>query len=149
MQSPETVGGNARLPPRETACSLAPMTPEWNRLRALALDEVEATLTELPGPLRLEARKLPITCERRPSRARQADGVAADTLGLFVGPDYADRALSASPVPPQIILYLENLWEQAEGEEEFFLDEVHTTLLHELGHYLGLDEEGLSERGLE
>ena len=125
------------------------MTPEWNRLRALALDEVEATLTELPGPLRLEARKLPITCERRPSRARQADGVAADTLGLFVGPDYADRAVSASPVPPQIILYLENLWEQAEGEEEFFLDEVHATLLHELGHYLGLDEEGLSERGLE
>lgn len=125
------------------------MTPDWNHLRELALDEVERTLDDLPEPLRAEARELPITLERRPSRARQGDGIAADTLGLFVGPDYADRDVSASPIPPQIILYLENLWEQAEGEDEFFLDEVHTTLLHELGHYLGLDEEGLSERGLE
>jgi len=124
-------------------------TPNWNRLRALAQEEIEATLAELPKPLRAEARKLPITFERRPSPAVQADGIAPDTLGLFVGPDYADRDVSASPLPPQIILYLENLWEQAEADEEFFLDEVHTTLLHELGHYLGLNEEGLTERGLE
>ena len=125
------------------------MTPDWEHLRVLALAEVEATLAELPEPLRVEAEKLPITFERRPSRARQAEGIAADTLGLFVGPDYAERDVSASPIPPQIILYLENLWAQAEAHEEFFLDEVHTTLLHELGHYLGLDEEGLIERGLE
>jgi len=29
-----------------------------------------------------------------------------------------------------------------------FREEVRTTLLHELGHYLGLDEEGLIDRGL-
>lgn len=149
MQSRETGARTRACLRRKPRVSLTPMTPDWNRLRELALDEVEATLDDLPEPLRAEARELPITFERRPSRARQADGIAADTLGLFVGPDYADREVSASPIPPQIILYLENLWEQVEGEEEFFLDEVHTTLLHELGHYLGLDEEGLTERGLE
>jgi len=44
---------------------------------------------------------------------------------------------------------LENLWDFAGGEEEIFRDEVHTTLLHELGHHLGLDEEELTQRGLE
>ena len=37
----------------------------------------------------------------------------------------------------------------AEEDEEFFCDEVHTTYLHELGHYLGLDEDELTERGLD
>ncbi len=125
------------------------MAPDWERLREMTLEEVEATLAELPEPLRDEAKNLPITFERRPSKAMQNDGIAPDTLGLFVGPEYADRDTGVSPIPPQIILYLENLWEQAEEDEECFFDEVHTTLLHELGHYLGLDEDGLSERGLE
>jgi len=52
-------------------------------------------------------------------------------------------------MPPQIILFLENLWDFAEGDEEMFREEVATTLLHELGHYLGLDEDDLTDRGLE
>jgi predicted Zn-dependent protease with MMP-like domain len=123
------------------------MTADWNKLQALALAELEATLAALPPPLREQAQKLPVTFERRPNRALQADGIAADTLGLFVGPEFAEQ--NAVPMPPQIILFLENLWEQAEADEEFFGDEVHTTLLHELGHYLGLDEDDLTERGLE
>jgi predicted Zn-dependent protease with MMP-like domain len=123
------------------------MTADWNKLEALALAELEATLGALPAPLREQAQKLPVTFERRPNRALQADGIAADTLGLFVGPEFAEQ--NAVPMPPQIILFLENLWEQAEADEEFFCDEVHTTLLHELGHYLGLDEDDLTERGLE
>ncbi len=53
------------------------------------------------------------------------------------------------PLPPQIILFLENLWDLAEADQEIFRDEVHTTYLHELGHYLGLDEDDLFDRGLE
>lgn len=126
-----------------------PMPRHWKRLRALALDEIEATLAELPAPLREEARKLPITFEHLPSRELQADGIAPDTLGLFVGPEFADRDVSASPLPSQIILYLDNLWDFAEADEDIFCEEVHTTLLHELGHYLGLDEDELVDRGLE
>ena len=121
--------------------------PPWKHLCALALEEVEATLADLPVPLQEQARKLPVTFERRPSPALVADGIAPDTLGLFNGPDYAEQ--EHVPMPPQIVLFLENLWDFAERDEEYFLDEVNTTLLHELGHYLGLDEDGLIDRGLE
>jgi predicted Zn-dependent protease with MMP-like domain len=121
--------------------------PDWDNLQNLALAEVEATLNALPQPLREQAKKLPVTFERVPNAAFLADGIEPDTLGLFVGPEFAHE--DAVPMPPQIILFLENLWDFAEGDEEFFRDEVHTTLLHELGHYLGLDEDELTERGLE
>jgi len=68
-------------------------------------------------------------------------------LGLFTGPEFADEG--KVPLPPQIILFLENLWDFAEGNEGIFCEEVRTTFLHELGHYLGLDEGELTERGLE
>ena len=34
------------------------------------------------------------------------------------------------------------------GAEESFEEEVGITFMHELGHYLGLDEDDLDERGL-
>jgi predicted Zn-dependent protease with MMP-like domain len=119
----------------------------WKTLRELALAEVEATLAVLPKPLRERAEKLPVTFERQPNAGLQADGIEADTLGLFTGPEFADEG--NVPMPPQIILFLENLWDFSESDEEIFRDEIHTTFLHELGHYLGLDEDELTERGLE
>jgi predicted Zn-dependent protease with MMP-like domain len=119
----------------------------WKKLCAIAQAEVEATLEALPKPLRERAEKLPVTFERRPNAGLQADGIEADTLGLFTGPDFADE--EHVPLPPQIILFLDNLWDYAEGSEEIFREEVRTTLLHELGHYLGLDEDDLTQRGLE
>jgi len=122
---------------------------KWDRLQAIALAEVQRTLAELPAPLREKAAAIPVTCQRLPSQLQIEDGIEPDTLGLFVGPAYADQENTSFPVPPQIILFLENLWDFAEGDEEIYLEEVHTTYLHELGHYLGLDEDGLVERGLE
>ena len=116
-------------------------------MQALALTEVEATLAALPKPLRERAEKLPVTFERQPNAGLQADGIEPDTLGLFTGPEFADEG--NVPMPPQIILFLENIWDFAEGGEEVFRYEVRTTFLHELGHYLGLDEDELTERGLE
>ena len=123
------------------------MIANWQHLQKQALAEVEATLKALPEPLREHAEKLPVTFERQPNGGLQADGIEADTLGLFTGPEFADE--ENVPMPPQIILFLENLWDFAEGDDEIFRDEVHTTFLHELGHYLGLDEDELTERGLE
>jgi predicted Zn-dependent protease with MMP-like domain len=120
---------------------------KWKQLQALALAEVEATLAALPAPLRERAEKLPVTFEPAPNAALQADGIEPDTLGLFTGAEFAEEG--NVPLPPQIILFLANLWDLAEGDEEIFRDEVHTTYLHELGHYLGLDEDELIERGLE
>lgn len=123
------------------------MPADWNKLQALALEEIEATLTDLPAPLRERAKQLPVTFERAPNAGLVADGIAPDTLGLFTGAEFTEEG--HVPLPPQIILFLENLWDFAEYDENIFLDEVHTTYLHELGHYLGLDEDDLFERGLE
>ena len=119
----------------------------WKKLQALASAEVKVTLAALPKPLRERAEQLPLTFECQPDAGLQADGIEPDTLGLFTGPEFADEG--NVPMPPQIILFLENLWDFAEGDEEGFRDEVHTTFLHELGHYLGLNEEELTDRGLE
>jgi predicted Zn-dependent protease with MMP-like domain len=119
----------------------------WKKLQALALTEIEATVAALPKPLRERAEKLPVTFERAPNAGLQADGIEADTLGLFTGAEFADEG--NVPLPPQIILFLENLWDFAGGDQEIFRAEVQTTYLHELGHYLGLDEGELTGRGLE
>ncbi len=125
------------------------MQAAWKKLQAIAAGEVERTLAELPAPLRERAQPLPVLFERRPNAAQCRDGIEPDTLGLFVGTEFGDEEVTALPLPPQIILFLENLWEQAEADEEIFSEEVRTTYLHELGHYLGLNEEDLFDRGLE
>ena len=119
----------------------------WKKICRLASKEVEATLAALPKPLRARAEKLPVTFERQPNADLQADGIEPDTLGLFTGPEFADEG--QVPLPPQIILFLENLWNFSDGSEEIFCEEVRTTFLHELGHYLGLDEDEIAGRGLE
>jgi predicted Zn-dependent protease with MMP-like domain len=123
------------------------MQPCWDKLKRLAIGEVEATLEALPAPLRARARAVPVTLERRPGRALLEEGYAPDTLGMFSGAPFAEEG--QVPLPPQIILFLLNLWEFAGGDEEVYREEVRTTYLHELGHYLGLSEEELTDRGLE
>ena len=123
------------------------MNLNWEKLCGIALAEVEGTLAALPEPLRERAEKLPVIFERQPNAELQADGIEADTLGLFTGAEFVeeDNAL----LPPQIILFLENIWGFVETNEKHFREEVRKTFLHELGHYLGLDEDELTERGLE
>ena len=123
------------------------MNLDWEKLCAVASAEVEKTLAALPKALREQAEKLPVTFERQPNADSQADGIEADTLGLFTGPEFADE--ENVPMPPQIIMFLENIWDVVETDEKLFREEVRTTFLHELGHYLGLDEDELTERGLE
>ena len=118
----------------------------WERLLELARAEVARTIAELPADLHPRAAALPVTYDRVPSRAIVEDGIEPDTLGLFVGGDFPHE--EHVPIPAQIILYLENIWEMAEGDEAEFCDEVRITLVHELGHYLGLNEDELDERGL-
>ncbi|MFM8470778.1 MAG: metallopeptidase family protein [Limisphaerales bacterium] len=124
------------------------MADDWKLLLSLAQEEVQAPLDALPPELRERALPLPVIYERVPSAELVADAIEADTLGLFVGEAFPDGEGGPSPLPPQIILFLENLWDFAEGDEEAYLDEVHVTYIHELGHYLGLNEEELEERGL-
>lgn len=108
------------------------MKASWNKLQELALEEIEATLDKMPKPLRKQAQMLPVTFERMPNDSLQADGIDVDTLGLFNGSDFLDEG--AEILPSQIILFLENIWDYAEGDYGAFRHEVRTTFLHELGH---------------
>lgn len=119
----------------------------WNELRQLATKEIETILAELPAPLQERAALLPVTFESAPSAEMQADGIEHDTLGLFAGGEMMEE--DNVPMPAQIILYLENLWDYAGSDKKVFREEVRTTFLHELGHFFGLDEDDLTARGLD
>jgi predicted Zn-dependent protease with MMP-like domain len=123
------------------------MNLDWQKLCDMASSEVEAVLSDLPETLRERIQELPITLEHKPSEDVQGEGIEGDALGLFTGTEIAEEG--HVPMPPQIILFLENIWDQAEGDENAFLGEIRTTFLHEVGHFLGLDEDDLIERGLE
>ncbi|NOU35456.1 MAG: metallopeptidase family protein [Kiritimatiellaceae bacterium] len=114
------------------------------RLEKVAADEVAAVLAALPKPLAGPAKQVPVLFKAQPD---PDDGLEDDLLGLFTGPELA--CAGDEPMPPQIILFLANLWDEAEGNESAFRNEVRITYLHELGHYLGLDEDDLFKRGLE
>ena len=124
------------------------MTPAFDRLLELARNEVQTAIDALPDELRPAAKTVVVTLEPTPNDGLVADGIAPDTLGLFLGESMADPP-SSHPQPTQIILFLKNLWQFAEHNEAVYLDEVRITYLHELGHYFGFDEDDLEERGLE
>ena len=113
-----------------------------------AKTEVADVLDQLPAPLREKTEQIPVIFETRPSRALVRSGITEDTMGLFEGESTADAAGDTPVWPTRILLFLENIAEEAGPSESAFRREVRTTLLHELGHYLGLDEDALDERGL-
>ncbi len=105
----------------------------------MANEVVAATLTQLPEELCEAARRVPVLLEKRPDPEDLDAGLDPDLLGLF-DPGPHDT--------PHIRLWLENLWDYSEEKEDVFREEVRVTLLHEIGHLLGWDEEDLEERGL-
>lgn len=121
----------------------------WIRLQEAALKEVEAVREQLPAPLRARALNIPVSFDRRPGRALADDGEEEDLLGLYVGESYSDEAAGVENVPAQILLFLQNIWDYANHDMAAYREEVRVTYLHELGHYLGLDEEDMIVRDLD
>ncbi len=121
----------------------------FRELQHLAAQVVAAAQKRLPPDVRAAAAAVPVCYERVPSRDIRDEGWEEDILGLFVGHEHGAELTDGQPLPPQILLYLENIWDYAEGDPETYRDEVRLTYLHELGHYLGWDEDEVAERGLE
>jgi predicted Zn-dependent protease with MMP-like domain len=120
------------------------------RLIALARPVVDAALKRLPAAVRTVAAGIPVCYEAVPNADILAEGWEPDILGMFVGHAHgAELRSDETPLPPQILLFLDNIWDYAEGDESVYRDEVRLTYLHELGHYLGWDEDEVAERGLE
>ncbi|MFI5337096.1 MAG: metallopeptidase family protein [Opitutales bacterium] len=122
---------------------------KFPQLQHIAAQVVAAAQKRLPADVRSAAGQVPVCYEPHPNKALQAEGWEDDILGLFVGHEHGGELGDGPPLPPQILLFLENLWDYAEGDEEIYRDEVRLTYLHELGHYLGWDEDEVARRGLE
>lgn len=122
---------------------------DFTQLTQIAADTVGAAQRQLPPEIRPLARAVAVHYERAPGADVIADGFPADILGLFTGAAHGMELAHDQPAPAQILLYLENLWDFAEDDADIFRDEVRQTYLHELGHYLGWDEDELTARGLD
>ena len=122
---------------------------DFARLSSLAQPVVAAAQKRLPPEVRSAAAGVVVCFEPHPNAALRADGWEPDILGLFIGHEHHGELADAQPLPPQIVLFLENIWDYAEEDEEFYRDEIRLTYLHELGHYLGWDEDEVARRGLE
>jgi len=119
------------------------------RLSSIARQVVAAAQRRLPPGVREAAAAVPVCYESHPGEDMLDDDIDEDILGLFVGHEHGAELAESQPLPPQILLFLDNIWDQAEGDETTYRDEVRLTYLHELGHYLGWDEDEVARRGLE
>jgi predicted Zn-dependent protease with MMP-like domain len=77
---------------------------------------------------------------------RPEDG-SLDLLGLYQGVALTHReTYGFGELPDRIVLYREPLLSVCDDLQQL-RDQVHITLVHEIGHYYGLDDEQLHELG--
>ena len=112
---------------------------------------VEAAIGLLPREIRAALDNLVVMVEDRPSfgDVKEAGLGGGDALfGLFRGVPLNQRSFfdGGGYLPNQIILFRHELEDACRDREEL-TEEITLTLIHEVGHYLGLGEEEI--RGLE
>ena len=73
-----------------------------------------------------------------------------EVLGYFSGMSLMDRSIENpwSNLPSAIVLFRRNL-ERIAWDHDRLLEELRITVFHEVGHFLGLDEDDLEARGLD
>ena len=121
---------------------------EQPSLSALAETVVAAVQRRLPSEVRAIAHALPVVYYDWPSEEILGSEFDPDILGMFVGEAHSADGEASNAVPRHILLFLENIWDEAGGDLARFQEEVKITYLHELGHCLGWDEDDLDRRGL-
>ena len=77
---------------------------------------------------------------------RPEDG-SLDTLGLYEGWALTERdRYGFGEMPDRIILFREPLLAMCDDENQL-RDEIHVTLVHEIAHFYGIDDDRLHELG--
>jgi len=135
--------------------------PAWASER---FDELlESVITELPDRVASVLEEIPVIAMDRPSGemllslGMQENGDDTELLGLHSGTAITDRSVEHSgELPDQIHIFREGLiaavggvdrLERDPGASRALREQIRVTLLHEIGHHMGLDEDDLEELG--
>ncbi len=115
----------------------------------MRIDEFEAAvaavLDDLPQWVKDEMDNVFVVVERRPSHIQ--DPAGKNLLGVYEGVSIDERGVDYFGVAPdQIVVFYESHIALGLGDEKL-RDEIRTTVLHEIGHHLGLTDARLTELG--
>lgn len=121
------------------------------RLSKLHFDRaVEKALERIPQVIRKGMQNLVVCVEQRPSVALLAEmGLEADEtlFGLYTGTPLPERSMTEPPLyPDEIVIFREPLLQACRSLAELE-EEIEITVVHEVAHYLGFDEDQLAELG--
>jgi predicted Zn-dependent protease with MMP-like domain len=102
-------------------------------------DHVRAALDELPPHIAAALQNVAVVVE-------DENPEDPDLLGLYHGVPLPERGDMAGMPPDTISIYRIPLEESFPDPVEL-QEEIRVTVLHELGHYFGLDEDRIAELG--
>ena len=113
--------------------------------------EVGRVIDRLPRSFRERLLNVEFVVEERPSiELLRAEGLDPrhDTLyGIYQGIPLPDRSSLDPPLlPDKITIFAEPLLEDFPDPEEL-REEIRLTVLHEIAHYFGMDEEEIEKLG--
>lgn len=112
------------------------------RLKRSAFDgAVERQLAKLPPQFRERLENVELAVEDVPSLEFIEDGLEFDLLGIYIG---ATVEADDWDLPDRVVLFQRNI-ENISPDRETLLTEIRDTLLHELGHHFGMEEDTLRE----
>ena len=106
-------------------------------------------LDDLPRSIREYVEGIPVLVDDFPSSDLiERENVSPQILGIFIGTPRTHHEASHAPGGlDQIILFRRNL-EKVCRDRDQLIEQIQITVKHEVGHYLGLDEDDLERLGL-
>jgi predicted Zn-dependent protease with MMP-like domain len=110
---------------------------------------VEDGLALIPAEIRAFMDNVQIIVEETPSRKllKQLHVPAGDALfGLYEGVPLSERSSSYSAFPDRIIIFRRPLIDEFHNPHEL-RREIARTVIHEVAHHFGIDEDRLAELG--
>jgi predicted Zn-dependent protease with MMP-like domain len=119
-----------------------------DRARDRIASSAEDALERIPEPFRSRLGNVAEVIEDYPPRHVVEQGFDPRAYGMFEGPDDLAQHLASEILvtPTCIVLFAANLLAAFPPEE--IEEQVTVTVLHEIGHYFGLDEDEVAALGL-